>query len=95
MLSNKSRNVLYIGVTNNITRRVYEHKNGLNKGFTKKYNANDLVYYELHGEIYEAIKREKQLKGWSRLKKNNLIAIINPTLCDLSVEFGFEELDYF
>ena len=69
LLANKHNNVLYTGVTNDLIRRVYEHKNKLVVGFTKKYNVNRLVYYEVCGSIITAIEREKQIKGWSRKKK--------------------------
>ena len=72
--ANKNNNVIYIGVTNNIERRIYEHKSGEIKGFTQKYNVHKLVYVEM----YSNIKREKQLKGWSRSKKNILIETTNP-----------------
>ena len=72
-----------MGVTNNLVRRVYEHKNRLMKGFTHKYNVNRLVYYEVCPDIIIAIKREKQIKGWSREKKNNLIITMNPEWKDL------------
>ncbi len=70
---------MYIGVTNNLQRRVYEHKNGLVDGFTKKYNVHKLVYVENCGEITDAIAREKQLKGWLRKRKNELVESKNPT----------------
>ena len=76
--ANKNNNVIYIGVTNNIERRIYEHKSGEIKGFTQKYNVHKLVYVEMYSNIDDAIKREKQLKGWSRSKKNILIETTNP-----------------
>ncbi|WP_058535587.1 GIY-YIG nuclease family protein [Legionella saoudiensis] len=82
-LTNTYNNVLYVGVTNNLVRRVYEHKNRLMKGFTHKYNVNRLVYYEVCPDIIIAIKREKQINGWSREKKNNLIITMNPEWKDL------------
>ncbi|NQU83337.1 MAG: GIY-YIG nuclease family protein [Parcubacteria group bacterium] len=78
---------LYIGVTNDIERRVSEHKQGLIKGFTKKYNCKKLVYYEDYTDIKQAITREKQLKKWSRNKKQNLIKTLNPTWKDFSLEW--------
>ena len=84
ILSNKSR-TLYIGVTNNLERRLYEHKNKLIPGFTKKYNLTKLVYYETTNDIGEAIYREKQLKGWLRIKKIMLIEESNPDWDDLSL----------
>jgi len=84
IMTNKTNKVLYIGVTNNLERRCYEHKQKLIKGFTEKYNINKLVYYEETKDIKEAITREKQLKGWLRQKKIALIESINPTWKDLS-----------
>ncbi len=72
ILSNNSK-TLYVGVTNDLERRLYEHKNKLIKGFTKKYNLNKLVYYEVSNDINSAIAREKQLKKWHREWKINLI----------------------
>ncbi len=83
MLTNKANNVLYTGVTNNLPRRVYEHKNGLADGFTKKYNVHKLVYYDCTTDVKAAIAREKQIKGWTRAKKNKLIDEFNPTWNDL------------
>ena len=84
ILSNWDDSVLYIGVTSNLTRRLYEHRNGLVEGFTKKYNVYKLVYYELTNDVYSAISREKQLKKWSRCKKNTLVSTMNPKWKDLS-----------
>ncbi len=78
---------LYIGVTNNLERRVSEHKQNLVKGFTQKYNCHKLVYYETFSNVTNAINREKQLKGLLRIKKQNLIKTINPTWKDLSQEW--------
>jgi putative endonuclease len=83
VLSNFKRNVLYIGVTNNLIKRVWQHKNDLIKGFTEKYQAHNLVYFELFEDPQNAIKREKQLKNWSRKKKDALITKNNPMLKDL------------
>ncbi len=83
LLANKHNNVLYTGVTNDLIRRVYEHKNKLVAGFTKKYNVVRLVYYEVCGSIITAIEREKQIKGWSRKKKQDLINVLNPEWTDL------------
>ena len=84
ILSNWCDSVLYIGVTNNLVRRLYEHRNGLADGFTKKFNVHKLVYYECTNDVRSAIQREKQLKGWTRAKKCNLIAKMNPGWSDLS-----------
>jgi len=85
ILTNKSR-TLYVGVTNNLTRRIYEHKNKLVSGFTSKYNLTRLVYFEETTDIKEAIAREKQIKGWLRKKKIALIESINSGWNDLSEE---------
>ena len=83
IMTNKSKN-LYTGVSNNLTRRIYEHKNKLIEGFTKKYNIDKLVYFELFNNVGDAIRREKQIKGWLRKKKIALIESINPEWKDLS-----------
>jgi len=83
IMTNNSR-TLYTGVTNNLERRVYEHKKGSVRGFTKKYNIDQLVYYDSCPDVVEAIRREKQIKGWLREKKINLIESINPEWSDLS-----------
>ena len=83
IMTNKSR-TLYTGVTNNLERRVYEHKHKLIEGFTSKYNITKLVYYEAFGDIREALAREKQIKGWLRVKKIALIESVNPEWKDLS-----------
>ena len=84
ILSNWNDSVLYIGVTSNLHRRLYEHRNGLADGFAKKYNVHKLVYYEFTTDAYSAISREKQLKKWNRSKKNILISKMNPEWIDLS-----------
>ena len=86
IMTNK-RGTLYTGVTNDLKRRVFEHKNKFVKGFTSKYNINRLVYYEETNDIYEAIKQEKTIKGWSRKKKITLIKTINPAFRDLSEDW--------
>lgn len=83
ILSNFKRNVLYVGVTNNLIRRVYEHKENMIDGFTKDYQVHDLLYFEEYGDPKTTIAREKQIKNWTRRKKNALIAKQNPTLKDL------------
>ena len=85
IMTNENNKVLYIGVTNNLIRRVYEHKNKLIDGFTSKYNVNKLVFCEETSDIYQAISREKQLKGWTRQKKINLIKSINPEFKEIDV----------
>jgi putative endonuclease len=82
-MTNKKNNVLYTGVTNNLRRRVYEHKEKLIKGFTKKYNITKLVYCEVFDRIGDAIIREKQIKGGSRQKKIDLINSMNKDWRDL------------
>ncbi|HWB59962.1 MAG TPA: GIY-YIG nuclease family protein [Chthoniobacteraceae bacterium] len=84
IMTNKTRTTVYIGVTNDLASRVYQHQQGQNKGFTKTYRLNRLVYYETFNDIHDAIAREKQLKGWRREKKNALIATLNPLWMDLS-----------
>ena len=83
ILTNDRDKLLYIGVTNNLQRRVYEHKNGLLEGFTKDYGIHKLVYYEMCHDVKDAIKREKQLKNWRREKKIALIERMNPYWKDL------------
>ena len=83
IMTNKRNTVLYTGVTNNIKKRIYEHKAKLVDGFTKKYNINKLVYYEIYDDAYNAISREKQIKSGSRQKKINLINNINSSWKDL------------
>jgi len=85
IMTNTSK-TLYTGVTNNLFRRVREHKQGLIPGFTKKYNIKKLIYFENYSSINEAIQREKQIKGWIRTKKINLIESLNPQWKDLSME---------
>ncbi len=84
ILSNPGRTVLYIGMTNNLERRIGEHKSHSIPGFTAKYNCVELLYFEETDNPMTAIEREKQLKGWTRVKKLNLIAQLNPRLQDLS-----------
>lgn len=87
IITNFTNSTLYIGVTNNLERRLYEHKNKLVDGFSKRYNLNKLVYFEETTSIETAIEREKQLKSWKRDKKETLIKNINPTWKDLSEEW--------
>ena len=82
-MSNQHNTTLYIGVTSNLETRVSEHKSGSYDGFTQKYNCNKLVYYEVFSDINEAIEREKQLKKWSRRKKEWLIDTANKDRKDL------------
>ncbi len=85
ILTTQSNKVLYVGITNNLERRVYEHKNNLVDGFTKKYHVHKLVYYEQTSDIYSAITREKQIKGLLRIKKNKLISNFNPEWKELYI----------
>lgn len=84
MMTNKNNNVLYTGVTNNLERRVYEHKSHVVHGFTAKYNVVKLVFWEEFKCIDDAITAEKKIKGWTRAKKNILVNSINPTWKDLA-----------
>ena len=83
-MTNKNKNVLYTGITNDLRRRVYEHKNNIGSNFTSKYNINKLVYYEIFGDPENAILREKKIKAGSRQKKIDLIDSINESWDDLS-----------
>ncbi len=83
ILTNKTDKVMYIGVTNDIVRRVYEHRNHMIDGFTAKYNVTKLVYVESAPDVRDAIQREKQLKGWTRAKKNALVETVNPKWEDM------------
>jgi len=80
---------LYIGVTNNLEKRVYEHKNKLIPGFTAKYNIDQLVFYQEFDRVEQAIEMEKKIKGWTRQKKIDLIRTINPGIKDLAEEMSF------
>lgn len=87
IITNKGNSTLYIGVTNNLERRMYEHQHGLHEGFSKQYNLHKLVYWELGSSIKDAIAREKQLKNWSRKSKIKLIESMSPNWEDLSKAF--------
>ncbi|MDP9195292.1 MAG: GIY-YIG nuclease family protein [Pseudomonadota bacterium] len=87
ILANETNEVLYIGVTNNLERRISEHRSGQVEGFTRKYKVTRLVWYESSGSIEDVILREKQLKMWRREKKNALIAMMNPQWVDLGEEW--------
>ena len=88
ILTNKTHTVLYTGVTGNIERRMYEHKNKLIEGFTKKYNADKLVFFEAFNNVNDALESEKKIKGWKREKKVSLIESINPCWNDLSIDWN-------
>jgi len=78
--------MLYVGITNNLQRRIWEHKNKMVEGFTKKYNLNQLVFYEMSEDVNSAIAREKQIKGWLRRKKVALIESVNPKWQELNID---------
>ena len=88
ILTNYSNRVLYIGITNNLVKRVYEHKSKLVDGFTKKYNVTKLVYFEMADDPFVAITREKQIKHWRRSWKLELIKKVNPDFSDLYSSIG-------
>jgi putative endonuclease len=88
IMSNASR-TLYVGVTSDLPRRVYEHRNALLPGFTSRYHITRLVYFEHTTDVRSAISREKEIKGWKRAKKVELIKSVNPTWKDLAEEPGF------
>ncbi len=83
ILTTENNRVMYVGVTNDLRRRMYEHKHGLAKGFTRKYNIHKLVYYEHTMDAVAAITREKQIKAWRREKKDALVETMNPDWSDL------------
>ncbi|MBU4484396.1 GIY-YIG nuclease family protein [bacterium] len=88
IMTNERNTVLYTGVTNDLKRRVYEHKNKLIEGFTKAYNLTKLIHFEITNDVEAAITREKQIKGWLRKKKIALIEIENSLWKDLSEDTG-------
>jgi putative endonuclease len=85
LMTNNNNNVMYVGMTNDLERRVSEHKSKLIKGFTEKYNVTKLVYFEETGDVTAAIAREKEIKKWRREKKNALVVNMNPDWKDLSL----------
>ena len=91
LLANKRNTTLYLGVTNDLKRRVAEHKLHINSGFTDKYNIEKLVYFEIHEQIHDAIQREKQLKKWRREWKDALINDLNPEWNDLAETIGVDD----
>ena len=86
ILASKKYGALYVGFTSNLTQRIYEHRENLVDGFTKKYHVHELVYFEVHSNVYEAITREKQIKRWKIQWKINLIESNNPQWINLSYE---------
>lgn len=89
VLASRKYGTLYTGVTRNLNQRVWQHKNGINKGFTYRYNVNKLVYFEEHENIQDAIAREKQIKNWQRAWKIQLIESVSSDWKDL-----YEDMDY-
>lgn len=87
LLTNWNNKVIYTGVTNNLERRLHEHKSKKINGFTRKYNVNKFMYFEETSDIESAIMREKEIKAWRREKKNNLVSSVNPEWCDLSKDW--------
>ena len=85
ILANWNYKVMYVGITSDLTKRLYEHKNKLIDGFTKKYNVFKLVYFETVEDVRSAIAREKEIKGWRRDKKDRLVSENNPEWADLSL----------
>ena len=83
ILASKRNGTLYIGVTSDLVRRIWQHKNNMVQGFTKRYGVHQLVWYELHGSMQSAIEREKRMKGWKRKWKLELIESMNPNWQDL------------
>jgi putative endonuclease len=88
LLTNWNNKVMYAGVTSDLKRRLFEHRNKSVKGFTEKYNIHKLVYYEATSDVMSAIAREKEIKKWRREKKNRLVETINPDWKDLSAVWG-------
>ena len=89
ILANTTNSTVYIGVTSDLMRRLWEHRNDVIEGFTKRYHVHKLVYYETFQDVQEAIAREKQLKRWRRAKKNALIESVNPAWEDLAGDWFF------
>lgn len=93
VLTNKPNGTLYVGVTNSIERRIWEHKTGAVAGFTKQYGLKRLVYFEEYRDISDAISREKEIKGWLRVRKIALIRKENPPWNDLAGEWNHVQMD--
>ncbi len=87
LLVNWNNKVIYVGMTSDLQKRIYEHKHKLVKGFTEKYNVNKLVYYEETTDVHTALAREKEIKKWRREKKDNLVKTMNPAWRDLSLQW--------
>jgi putative endonuclease len=90
MMTNRSRVVLYTGVTNSLERRLWFHSNTSKRSFTKRYKVDRLVYYESYEDVRDAISREKEIKGWRREKKNDLVRTLNPKWEDLGKKYIFQ-----
>ena len=90
MMTNKNNSVIYIGVTSNLIKRVFEHKTNVFKGFTSKYNCDKLVYFEEFEDVKIAIEREKQLKSGNRKRKTKLINVDNSNWDDLAIDWVFQ-----
>jgi len=88
MMTNWNNKILYTGITNDLVRRINEHQEKISISFTSRYNITKLVYFESASDVNAAIAREKEIKGWFRRKKNDLIATMNPDWVDLGEEFG-------
>ncbi|MFC1687158.1 GIY-YIG nuclease family protein [Patescibacteria group bacterium] len=93
IITNKYNTVLYIGVTNNLERRILEHKQGVVQGFSKQYRLKKLVYFEETSDVYEAIKREKQLKAWRSKWKEDLVKKHNSSFKDLSKDWLYKDAE--
>ena len=91
LLTNRRKTVLYTGVTNDLARRVWQHKQHAIAGFTSKYNCDEFVHFEEFDEVSDAIAREKQIKGWTRAKKNALVTASNPEGRDLASDWYGEQ----
>ena len=91
LLTNHERTVLYTGVTNSLERRIWQHRNGVFEGFTRRYKCDRLLYFEEYAEIEQAIAREKQIKGWTRAKKNALVGTMNARWDDLAADWYRED----
>ena len=92
ILASKRLGTLYVGVTSDLVRRLWQHREGVIPGFTKRHRVHILIWFEQHGTVESAIAREKQLKNWHRPWKVNLIEASNPNWADLAVNFGFDPL---
>ncbi|MDO8682026.1 MAG: GIY-YIG nuclease family protein [Armatimonadota bacterium] len=93
ILASRRNGTLYVGITNDLQRRMYEHKNGLIEGFTKKYGVHMLVYYDETSDVNAAIAREKHIKGWNRAWKLQIIEAMNPEWKDLAADLFTDEMD--